>query len=63
MAKQRVHMSPESERLDMVIDLLRQSLAVELLYHRIPRNSIAKILHLKTATVISMLKDVKKGEE
>jgi predicted transcriptional regulator len=46
-------------KLDMIIDLLRNQLAIQLAARGISRGDIAKRLHVATATVVKMLEGIK----
>lgn len=47
------------KKLDAVIGLLQQLVAIEMAREGTPKQTIAKHLHLAKATVVSMLKGVK----
>ena len=47
------------KKLDTIIELLRQLVALELSKRGTPRDVIGKRLHIATATVVKMLKGVK----
>jgi len=47
-------------KLDTIISLLRQLLALELARSGVSKEAIGKQLHIAKATVVSMLKDIKK---
>lgn len=49
------------QKLDGAIELLRHLLALELAREGVPKQAIAKHLHVATATVVKMLKGVKKN--
>lgn len=51
------------QKLDTLIDLMRQLVAIELVRAGVPRTEIAKRLHVATATVVEMLRGVDKGAE
>ena len=46
------------QRLDLIIELLKQSLAIELYRSGASKDVIAKHLHIAKASVINMLKGV-----
>jgi predicted transcriptional regulator len=48
------------QKLDTIINLLRQLLALELSRSGASKEAIGKQLHIAKATVVSMLKDIKK---
>jgi hypothetical protein len=48
------------KKLDTIIELLRQLAALELSRRGVPRDVIGKRLHIATATVVELLKGVKK---
>ena len=48
------------QKLDMVIELLRHLLAIELTKSGVPQEAIGKHLHVAKATVVNMLKNIKK---
>lgn len=48
------------KKLDTLIELMRQLLALELSRSGVPQKEIGKRLHVATATVVVMLKGVKK---
>ena len=51
-----------AEKLDTVIELLRHSLALQLSKDGVPVKDIAKSLHVAKATVVNMLKGVRKAK-
>jgi hypothetical protein len=57
-SKSAVHDEANDKKLDAVIDLLRQLVALEYMKRGIPRDVIAKRLHVAKATVVEMLKGV-----
>lgn len=52
-----------AEKLDVVIALLQQIVAMQMAEKGMSRSSIAKKLHLAKATVVDMLKGTKGGRE
>jgi hypothetical protein len=48
------------EKLDTVIELLQNLLALELTKSGVPKVEIAKRIHVATATVVEMLQGVQK---
>lgn len=50
------------EKLDLVIDLLRQSVAIELYKAGASKDVIGKHLHIAKASVVKMLKGVSRDE-
>jgi predicted transcriptional regulator len=48
------------EKLDVITDLLRQLLAVKLAEKGLTQEAIGKRLHVAKASVVSMLKDIKR---
>ena len=59
MAKEGL--DPVHEKLDVIIDLLKHLLAVELAREGVTQEAIGKHLHIAKASVVSMLKGVKKA--
>jgi len=53
---------PVEQKLDNILELLQYLVALELYRLGVPKTEIAKHLHTATATVVKMLKDVKKKE-
>jgi len=49
------------QKLDNAIGLLRHLVALELAREGVPKQAIAKHLHIATATVVRMLKGIKKN--
>jgi len=50
------------QKLDTVIDLLRQMLALELSRSGVAQSEIGKHLHVAKSTVVNMLRGVKKED-
>jgi predicted transcriptional regulator len=48
------------QKLDEAVGLLQHLLAIELAREGVPKQAIAKHIHVATATVVEMLKGVKK---
>jgi DNA-binding MarR family transcriptional regulator len=50
------------KKLDIIIDLMQQLVALELSRKGVPQGEIGKHLHVAKSTVVKMLKGVKKND-